>query len=101
MHSGARLVPTRTSLAFLVALALAAATLGTSTASASTIPYFGSMGAKTLAAPIVSIAATGDGNGYWELGSDGGIFSFGDAHFYGSTGHLRLKAPIVRMAVTA
>ena len=26
------------------------------------------------------------GNGYWLLGRDGGIFSYGDAHFYGSTG---------------
>ena len=26
------------------------------------------------------------GTGYWLLGRDGGIFSYGDAHFYGSTG---------------
>ena len=25
-------------------------------------------------------------NGYWLVASDGGIFAFGDAHFYGSTG---------------
>jgi len=29
---------------------------------------------------------------------DGGIFSFGDAKFYGSTGGLRLVQPIVGMS---
>ncbi|HET9077720.1 MAG TPA: hypothetical protein VFN68_12375, partial [Acidimicrobiales bacterium] len=35
---------------------------------------------------------------YWLVASDGGIFSFGDAHFYGSTGSMRLNKPIVGMA---
>jgi hypothetical protein len=30
------------------------------------------------------MADTRDGGGYWMVGADGGIFSFGDAHFYGS-----------------
>ena len=38
--------------------------------------------------------------GYWEVASDGGIFSFGGARFYGSTGSLHLNAPIVGMAAT-
>jgi hypothetical protein len=38
--------------------------------------------------------------GYWLVASDGGIFSFGGAHFYGSTGSLSLNAPIVGMAAT-
>ena len=38
--------------------------------------------------------------GYWEVASDGGIFSFGTAHFYGSTGGRALNAPIVAMAAT-
>ena len=25
-----------------------------------------------------------DGNGYWLVASDGGIFTYGDAEFYGS-----------------
>jgi len=29
---------------------------------------------------------------------DGGIFSFGDARFFGSTGNIRLNQPIVGMA---
>ena len=36
--------------------------------------------------PIVGMAATPDGKGYWLVASDGGIFTYGDATFYGSTG---------------
>jgi hypothetical protein len=50
--------------------------------------------------PIVAMAATPDGKGYWLVASDGGIFSFGDATFYGSTGGLTLNQPIVGMAAT-
>ena len=50
--------------------------------------------------PIVGMAATPDGGGYWLVGSDGGIFSFGDAQFYGSTGGIHLNQPIVGMAAT-
>ena len=46
------------------------------------------------------MAATPDGHGYWLVASDGGIFSFGDAQFYGSTGAIRLNKPIVGMAAT-
>ena len=38
------------------------------------------------------------GNGYWLVASDGGIFSFGDASFHGSTGAIALNRPIVGMA---
>ena len=38
--------------------------------------------------------------GYWLVAADGGIFTFGDAPFYGSTGGLRLNQPIVGMAAT-
>jgi hypothetical protein len=37
---------------------------------------------------------------YWLVASDGGIFTFGTAIFYGSTGNLHLNAPIVGMAST-
>jgi hypothetical protein len=46
------------------------------------------------------MASTPSGNGYWLVASDGGIFSFGDAQFQGSTGALRLNRPIVGMAAT-
>ena len=51
-------------------------------------------------APVVGMAATPDGKGYWLVASDGGIFTFGDAGFYGSTGALTLNKPIVGMAAT-
>jgi hypothetical protein len=50
--------------------------------------------------PIVGLAATPDGLGYWLVAADGGIFSFGDAAFYGSTGTFALNQPIVGMAPT-
>ncbi len=34
--------------------------------------------------PAVGIAATPTGNGYWLVGSDGGVFGFGSADFAGS-----------------
>ena len=44
------------------------------------------MGGRRLNEPIVGMATTPDGKGYWLVASDGGIFSFGDAQFYGSMG---------------
>ena len=41
--------------------------------------------------PIVGMAATPDGGGYWLVASDGGIFSYGDAQFYGSHGQHRAQ----------
>jgi Tol biopolymer transport system component/ribosomal protein L24E len=43
-------------------------------------------------------AATAPTKGYWFVAGDGGIFSFGDASFAGSTGDMRLNQPIVGMA---
>ena len=43
---------------------------------------------------------TPDDKGYWLVASDGGIFAFGNAAFYGSTGDLILNKPIVAMAAT-
>ncbi len=56
--------------------------------------------AIALNEPIVGLAATPDGRGYWEVASDGGIFSFGDAAFAGSAGSIALNEPIVGMAAT-
>jgi hypothetical protein len=38
--------------------------------------------------------------GYWTVASDGGIFTFGQRNFYGSTGAMRLNSPVVGMAAT-
>src|SRR5690242_5704911 len=52
----------------------------------------------SLNAPLVGIASTPRGNGYWLLAQDGGIFSYGAAHFYGSTGAMHLNQPVVGIA---
>ena len=39
--------------------------------------------------------------GYWLVGSDGGVFTFGQANFYGSTGSLKLQRPVVGIVSTA
>jgi len=38
--------------------------------------------------------------GYWQVASDGGVFTFGAAGFYGSTGSMRLNKPVVGLAPT-
>jgi lysophospholipase L1-like esterase len=38
--------------------------------------------------------------GYWLVASDGGIFTYGDAGFFGSAGAIALNRPIVGMAPT-
>ncbi len=43
---------------------------------------------------------SGGVSGYWVAAPDGGIFSFGEARFYGSTGGMRLNRPIVGMAAS-
>jgi matrixin len=53
-----------------------------------------------LARPVVGTASSRSGRGYWLVAADGGIFSFGDAGFHGSTGALALNQPIVGMAAT-
>jgi hypothetical protein len=39
--------------------------------------------------------------GYWLVAADGGVFPFGAANGYGSTGSMRLNKPVVGMAATA
>jgi len=38
--------------------------------------------------------------GYWTTASDGGVFSFGQLGYHGSTGGIRLQRPVVGMAAT-
>jgi hypothetical protein len=65
-----------------------------------------------LQRPVVGIVPTADRGGYWLDASDGGIFAFGDAGFYGSIPGLglhpagsglspSLNAPIVGMVPSA
>ena len=39
-------------------------------------------------------------HGYWLVGGDGGIFTFGSANFWGSTGSLKLSRPVVGITPT-
>ena len=43
----------------------------------------GDLAAFDLSSPIVGFAPTSSGKGYWLVGTDGGIFAFGDARFHG------------------
>lgn len=40
------------------------------------------------------MASAPDGKGYWLVGADGGVFTYGDAGFFGSAGGTHLAAPI-------
>ena len=44
--------------------------------------------------------ATPSGNGYWLVATDGGIFAYGDAGFFGSLGDRVLNKPITGMVPT-
>ncbi len=48
--------------------------------------FYGSAGGLSLNQPIVGMAATPDGQGYWFVAADGGVFTYGDAAFHGSAG---------------
>ncbi len=50
--------------------------------------------------PVVGMAGAPDGKGLWLVSSDGGVFAFGDAVFYGSAGAVPLAQPVVGMAAT-
>ena len=57
------------------------------------------MGGKPLNKPIVGITGDQATGGYWEVVSDGGLFSF-NAPFFGSPGATPLNKPVVGMAGT-
>jgi hypothetical protein len=53
----------------------------------------------TVTSPTTA-PATFDGKGYWEVGADGGVFSFGNAVFNGSEVGKQLNQPVVGVAST-
>ena len=65
------------------------------------LSYLGDLSDVALNRPVVGTATTPDGGGYWMVAGDGGIFSYGDAVFYGSMGAQHLNMPIVGMATDA
>jgi hypothetical protein len=46
--------------------------------------FTGLSGSKPLTAPIINAVPTSDDGGYWLVASDSGVFSFGNAKFYGN-----------------
>lgn len=48
-----------------------------------------------------NLSAQTSGSGYWVVAGDGGVFSYGAAQFYGSTGSMKLNSPVLGMAATA
>lgn len=71
--------------------------------------YEGSASMTKLNAPIVGAAGTQQfytcaatspdtTEGYWLVGADGGVFSYGSATYEGSEGGARLSAPVVGIA---
>ncbi len=48
--------------------------------------FYGSTGSLQLESPIVAVTSSPDGAGYWLVAADGGVFSYGDAPFFGSLG---------------
>jgi hypothetical protein len=61
---------------------------------------YGDASTLHLNAPVISATATATDDGYWLLGADGGIFTYGDARFFGSMGGKPLNQPIVGLAPT-
>lgn len=53
---------------------------------------------STKASGAVEIILTTTGKGYYIVASDGGVFTFGDAKFFGSMGGKPMNAPVVDMA---
>jgi YVTN family beta-propeller protein len=51
-------------------------------------------------APPSPVTSPSTSHGYWLVGSDGGIFSFGSAQFYGSMGGMALQRPVVGIVAT-
>jgi len=62
--------------------------------------FFGSPTNVSVPSPVVGMAATKDGKGYWVVTADGKVYPYGDAPFLGDVSTVNLYAPVVGMAVT-
>jgi hypothetical protein len=85
--------------------ALDTSTPGTYTYTVTATDGDGGGGTASITYTVVSPASPAPppppSRGYWLVGSDGGIFTFGSAAFRGSTGDLKLNRPIVGITATA
>ncbi len=55
---------------------------------------------RSFTTNAVAVARTPTARGGWVASATGGVFTYGDAQFYGSMGGTRLNQPIVGMAAT-
>jgi hypothetical protein len=67
---------------------------------AAALPVVGVVASSVLPSVPPPAGASASVNAYWLVASDGGIFSFGGAKYYGSTGGTVLNKPVVGMATT-
>jgi lipoprotein-anchoring transpeptidase ErfK/SrfK len=98
---GSALVVATGALGFVVAAqpAGAAATHDNQVYAFGSATFRGSTSGFPLRSPIVAMATTADGKGYWEVAADGGIFSF-HAPFFGALAGWPLAQPVVGMTAT-
>jgi peptidoglycan hydrolase-like protein with peptidoglycan-binding domain len=61
--------------------------------------YHGSTDSYALGRPVVGMASTADGKGYWLVTTDGGVFSF-NAPFFGALVGWPLAQPVVGLTAT-
>ena len=61
-------------------------------------PFYGSP-AGAARSPIIGIAPTPSGDGYWVVGSNGAVYNFGGSHYYGGLDSAVLNKAIVGLAV--
>ena len=64
------------------------------------IMLFSLLAAPAPSATAAEVVSTPSGNGYWLVATDGGIFAYGDAGYYGSLGGTTLNKPITGMVPT-
>ena len=57
-------------------------------------------GSATISYQLPSPPPAPPAHGYWLVGSDGGVFSFGSAQFHGSMGGIPLQRPVVGIVPT-
>lgn len=65
------------------------------------VPLGPSAAPAKLGAPVVGIAATPDGKGYWLVTGTGKVVAYGSARHYGSPSASHLNQPIVGIVATA
>jgi hypothetical protein len=59
------------------------------------------VGIRASLASATRVAEQGSGSGYWLVASDGGVFTYGTAQFYGSMAGKHLNSPITGIVATS